>query len=365
MCSHLLPRSGASMLCLLTLVACGQETSTEPTTPAQPAGAGPELAVAGDHWITRADLPSYRRNVTLATVTNALGQSVVYAIGGYNANGRPLTTVQAYNVATNTWHFRHALPVPLANTNGAGVVNNKIYVSGGYTDYAGSPSHALYMYDPKTDTWTRKHDMPSVEGPYYGPFYVGAEGVTGVINGKLYVVTQCYWRDAPWPYLTSGCYETDIGPAFFKYDPLTDHWDALPTPFGIYVNAPFAGGVIGGKFYVMGGSWGEGHLAAYDPATNQWTKKTALGLSRPGVATAVLGSKLYVIGGRRYNAALDAYETLDKTRVYDPTTDAWSSRASLPGPRSDISGTKVWLNGQARIEVVGGGAPGNNLQYVP
>ena len=43
----------------------------------------------------------------------------------------------AYNVATNTWTFRHRLPKPLAGSNGAGVINGKIYVSGGYSDYGG------------------------------------------------------------------------------------------------------------------------------------------------------------------------------------------------------------------------------------
>jgi hypothetical protein len=35
----------------------------------------------------------------------------------------------------------------------------------------------------------------------------------------------------------------------------------------------------------------------------------------------VLDGKLFVMGGRRYNAAQDAFETLDITIVYDPATD--------------------------------------------
>ena len=44
----------------------------------------------------------------------------------------PLAKVTAYNVATNTWTDRRPLPVPLAWSNGAGVINGKIYVSGGF-----------------------------------------------------------------------------------------------------------------------------------------------------------------------------------------------------------------------------------------
>jgi hypothetical protein len=37
----------------------------------------------------------------------------------------------------------------------------------------------------------------------------------------------------------------------------------------------------------------------------------------------------------------------------------------MPSPRTGISASKVFLNGQPLIEVIGGAAPGNNLQYVP
>jgi N-acetylneuraminic acid mutarotase len=131
---------------------------------------------------------------------------------------------------------------------------------------------------------------------------------------------------------------------------------------------PFQGGVIDGKFYVMGGSFysHDGRFAVYDPATNQWTKLTSgFALARPWAATAVLGSRLYVIGGWRYNAANDAMDTLAVTVRYDPTTGTWTRRADLPGPRWRIAASTVFLNGKARIEVLGGSGTGNNLQYIP
>ena len=79
----------------------------------------------------------------------------------------------------------------------------------------------------------------------------------------------------------------------------------------------------------------------------------------------MLGGKLYVIGGNSWNAAHDAVETLDLTSVFNPLTNLWSRRAPLPSPRVGIVGTMVMLNGTPRIEVIGGPAPGNNLQYIP
>jgi N-acetylneuraminic acid mutarotase len=310
-------------------------------------------------------MPANRTNMAVATVTNAAGQSVVYAIGGLTPTRMPSAKVTAYNVATNTWTFRRSLPVPLAGTSGAGVIKGKIYVSGGYSDWGGDwPGEALYMYDPATNTWTQKRGIPSVKAgpePWAESQYGSGNGVTGVINGKLYVVSGCFMAWEPWGY-----YE-NCNPLFFRYSPVTDRWVTLPPPFpGEPTDAATIGGVIGGKFYVMAQVAGrEARFAVYDPATNQWTTRTPLGLSRPGAASTVLGGKLYVMGGRRWNAARQIYETLDITIVYHPATDSWTRRASMPSPRTGIAASRVFLDGRPRIEVVGGVAPGNNLQYVP
>jgi N-acetylneuraminic acid mutarotase len=304
-----------------------------------------------------------RTNVAIATVTNTAGESIVYTIGGVNPYNVPLTTVRAYNVAMNTWALARALPVPLAGTNGAGVINGKIYVTGGYSDHEGVfPWKTVYMYNPTTNTWTKKRDMPSIDLGYGDKEYPAGGGVTGVLNGTLYVVSGAFYAYEPWGYFEA--YHS----LFFRYNPGTDQWTTLPPPFaGIPTVSPYAGGVIAGKFYVMAGSpyTHDSYLAVYDPASNRWTAKTALRLSRPGAGTATLAGKLYVIGGRRYNAALDAMDTLDKTFVYDPTTDLWTTRASMPSPRTGLAATTVRRLGKARIEVVGGSAPGNNLQYIP
>ena len=100
------------------------------------------------------------------------------------------------------------------------------------------------------------------------------------------------------------------------------------------------------------------------PATNRWTPKPILGRARTGAATAVLGGKLYVMGGYLEGPPW-THERLDITSVFNPTTNLWSQRARLPSPRDGIAGTTVMLNGTSRIEVIGGPAPGNNLQYIP
>src|SRR6187551_3074291 len=194
-------RSRSLVLGILALGAFGlsacTETTTEPSGGAEPSPAAPELAVAGNTWLVRATMPQYRTGVAAATVTNAAGQSIVYAIGGQNPIWfNPQATVTAYNAATNTWTFRHPLPVRLASTNGAGVIKGKIYISGGCTDRrCDFPVSSLYMYDPARDTWTQKRDIPDATSPYGESSYALGRGVTGVINDKLYVVSGCFRQE--------------------------------------------------------------------------------------------------------------------------------------------------------------------------
>lgn len=306
---------------LFVLTSCGDEP-TQPTTATDQSPSAPANAQASDTWLTRRIMPLERAGVVTAMVPNAAGQSIVYAIGGYSLY-RPfasLARVQAYNVATNTWSRKQDLPTALQGLNGAGVIGGKIYVAGGQKNRnLATLSYALYVYDPATNTWTRKRGMPER----------GSGGVTGVINNKLYVVTPSEGQED---------YSN-----FFRYDPATNKWSTLPSPRHAY----FMGGVLSGKLYVVGNE-----VEMYDPATNQWTTKRsppATDINIWGTAVAV-GAKLYVFGGAR-------------TLVYDPGSDSWAART--PGPVADYTACRVFLNGRPRIELVGGGRAENNLQYIP
>jgi N-acetylneuraminic acid mutarotase len=325
----------------LAIISCDDET-TAPNPAVDDAAADPSLAVAASQWIARADMPSTERvGLTSAVVQNASGQSVLYTIGGTTMTGGSLSKVQAYNASTNTWTYKASLPVPLYWTNGAGVINGKIYVSGGLSQ-ADRYEKGLYLYDPARNTWTRKQDMPNTS----------FRGVTGVINNKLYVVTGC----------THDNCDQRVPSALYRYDPATDQWATLTAPPGFHGWA--MGGVIGGKFYVTGTDADGAQLLAYDPATDQWTRKTPLNRPRWLGAGVALGAKLYVIGGL---TELDdgSNPSVQTVSIYDPATDSWTNKAPLPGPRSDLTAARVVVNGRARINLVGGRRPGNNLQYTP
>jgi N-acetylneuraminic acid mutarotase len=328
---------------LLAALGCRDEhgSPTEPAATPSPAG------VRSDAWITRAEMPRWRRHHVTATITNEARQSVMYVIGGVTIGGGLLpATNQAYNVATNRWRTAAPQPRSYWQGNGAGAIKGKIYISGGFhpSNEGPSASAALYMYDPVADTWTYKRSMPSR----------GMLGVTGVIGDRLYVLTGC-------PLGPVAC-DGDPVAAFYRYDPTTDSWATLPPPPRPHESG--MAGVIGGKLYVVGGwdgTWYGGQLDVYDPAANRWATKASMPRERFDAAGVALGGKLYVIGGFVIDPD-SSTRPVRTTTVYDPATDSWTRRAPLPEALGFLAASRVVLNGEPRIEVV---SERRNLAYVP
>jgi len=319
----------------LGLGACSDEI-TQPSPPAVPVPTTPERAVAANTWLTRRDMPLELLSQAAAVVPNAEGQSILYAIAGRKLDPWPqvpMGEVRAYNVATNTWTRKQDMPAARYGMNGAGVINGKIHVTGGFTSKH-KPSASVFVYDPGSNTWTQKRDMPAP----------GGGGVTGVIGGKLYVVTFS-------PGLPPGVAN------FFRYNPTSDTWSRLPSPTN-YFSLGGGGGVINGKFYLIAHG-----VLEFDPATNRWTTKGQLPGDLTG-ASVVMLAHLYLFGADTKTGV-----PVPGIFIYDPVSDTWTKAPLLTTfshwDTAELTATRVFLNGQPRVEVVGGGRPGNNLQYVP
>jgi N-acetylneuraminic acid mutarotase len=115
--------------------------------------------------------------------------------------------------------------------------------------------------------------------------------------------------------------------------------------------------VIGGKLYVAGGAPGgdalqtTNILEVYDPAMDTWTTKASMPSPVLSAAAGVVDGRLYVAGGMNYCGACTPLNTLE---VYDPVTDSWTTKAPMPSARSQLDGESAVVNGL--FYVVGGSA---------
>ena len=329
----------------LSLAAC-RETPVEPEAEAR--RATPSLAAAAGSWLTRANMPSDRFGVATVVVSDAQGRTTLYAIGGrsptstapYGSGG--FSTVQAYNSATNTWTARAPLPHVLQYSNGAVAINGKIYVSGGATGYK-NYSDKLLVYDPAANTWTEKQPMPR------NTF----EGTSAAIDGKLYVLSSCHQQEDCWNPVFP-----DV--SFYRYTPpptggpsCRTHRARIRTSLGWPERSARS-------FTWSGGAYeGDNVVEVYDPATNAWSTRASMGSVRSRSAGVAVNGKLYVIAGYANGRAVPT------TSVYDPATNAWKNLTPAPFTGGGRSAGRVVVDGQVRIDVVGGPRPGNNRQFVP
>ena len=136
-----------------------------------------DLANAAAGWVARAPLPNPRSHMGSAVLGG-----LIYAIGGQHGHDAGLTTqpdVHAYDPATDTWTRRADLPKAVGHISGSTfVMDGRIVVIGGETANNAVIADA-YAYDPDTNGWTALTPLPSPR----------RSGVADVIDGVIYYTT--------------------------------------------------------------------------------------------------------------------------------------------------------------------------------
>ncbi len=345
-------QSARFILAATILTAGCQPDTVAPTTEADRPGAA-MIALAEGTWTTRAAYPRDIWDAASASVTNqSTLRSVVYVIGGqpklYNGPGSISDLVKAYDVTANSWSTKAPYPVRLRSSNGAVEINGKIYVTGGFTRrydaqadvYGLEEVRSVYAYDPATNAWTRRADMP----------LASVEGVSMTYKGLLYVATSC--NGSP---VCGGTYD---GGALWRFNPATNVWSFLTkTPHDPNYGG---GGFIGGKLYLVAVL---GATDIYDLATNTWSTGPHRPIRYCTPAYTTFDAKLYLAG---------CHDDFDNSGVYpmqvlNPATGSWSQAAAPPYAVGGnlYSFSRVVVNGTTRLELLGGASPTNNLQYTP
>jgi len=195
-----------------------------------------------DNWMHKTDMPTARAYLSASVVNGK-----IYVIGGAPSAFSPAyKTVEEYDPVTDTWTMKEDMPTARC-AHSAGLVDGKIYAIGGMV---GGPTpwmglSVVEAYDPATDTWTRKADMPTRRLCHS----------VSAVDGKIYS-------------MGGGTSNSDALATLEEYDPITDTWTRkadMPTArWGL------SSSVVDGKIYAVGGALASNVAVStveeYDPA---------------------------------------------------------------------------------------------------
>jgi hypothetical protein len=249
----------------------------------------------------------------------------------------------AFAFPQGTWTQMSNFP-GAARTGAVGFdINGKGYMGTGQ-DAIGNMLNDFWEYDPIADSWTAKANFGGAARQYAVGFSINTKGYIG----------------------------TGIGLAdFWEYNPATNTWTA---------KANYAGGGMTASSGFAIPATGKGYLGGcgldalsnftkkfyeYDQATNTWTAKTQPSFNvsslpymrMQGVGFAI-GAKGYLLSGMGTMASYvkDLYE-------YDPSTNAWTARASYTAGFGVYNATGFGLLGKGYM-VTGEDDAGNTANYL-
>ena len=238
-----------------------------------------------------------------------------------------MSLVEVYDPETNTWQRLADIPTARSEPMTA-VVAGKIYVLAGYVGKDNQGVNLKFlkvveMYDPQTDTWVRKQDMPTPR----------IEFGVGVVAGKIYAIGgRVHWRDRK---------PEDPGRIDLVevYDPAIDTWTKrakMPTrrtgvKASVVQNAIYA--ISGAGWPQVGNQGGPylGTIEVYEPRINRWEKKPDMPNLRRVSSTVVIADKIYLIGGDAVQVGGAVVgERLASVEAFDPVAEKWGVIADAP-----------------------------------
>jgi N-acetylneuraminic acid mutarotase len=298
-------------------------------------GAGDAGATGGDGGAAGAPITGMPQQESVASLMSARSEHGVgavggriYVVGGLGANGN---RVAAYDPATDRWTQRANLPMSMEHPNVA-VASGKLYVVGGGLF---STTGRTFEYDPEADRWTERASMPA-----------GTQRASACVVGfetKVYVFGGA--RVGAGTVVQASAFDT-----------VANSWEALPDvpqPPRQHCGA----GEIDGILYIVAGrsafpSPFTPRPLAFDPVAKTYTEGAPMPTPRGGVAAAVLGGRIYVFGGEGNSAA--ASGVFREVEAYDPRADRWEQLPDMLVPRHGFGaatiGQRIYLPGGAEAQ---------------
>ena len=265
-------------------------------------------------WERLTDMPTVRSGAKAAVVAGR-----IYVLAGdvgkdnRHVNLKTLKVVEMYDPETDTWvrkqdMSRHRMAY------GIGVVAGKIYAIGGTVAIQpGAPWRVdlVEVYDPATDTWSKRADMPTRRRAVKA----------AVIRDTLYAIGGDGWPP-----------DGQGGPALATieaYHPKTNRWRKKPDMPNL--RWIFSTVVVADKIYLIGGTdlqAGDRRPApveVYDPATEKWRVVSARPTVKSPFGVAAVNGKIYIFGGK-----MEDFELSPIVEVFDTGFHNVEARGKLP-----------------------------------
>ncbi len=225
-------------------------------------------------WVRVANLPEARAGGYAAAINGK-----IYIAGGYYSSGSTrvmAASVLEYDPATDQFTKKADIPTPVYQVAGA-VVGGKIYILNGYNS-AGTVTSGTQVYDPATDTWAAQSAPPAAS----------AYSAAAAVDNTIYLIGGT----------NSSAYNNFVYKGVVAEDGSITWSSAAsyPTPL-----TRLAAGSLNGKVYATAGAYNGTALDAtysYDPATNKWGATYALPAGTYNVASMPSdGTGLYMVSG--------------------------------------------------------------------
>ena len=262
---------------------------------------------ASDSWQFVQDMLSIRIFHSGANVSGLL-----YACAGSGL----LRTTDEYNPETDAWTNRADMPTPGRSATGAEEANSLLYVFGG--NDGSNPGDSILdtdEYNPGGNSWTSRSDMGTPARSSMASFSIS--NLIYSAGGETLNTTPIS-RD-----------ETE------EYNAGSDSWSAksaLSRGIGL-----FAGTAISGRGYVVGGveTGTESVLNdayEYDPSGDSWTAKTDLNTSKKQHVAFTYNDQGYFTAG--FNGSVP----IGDNQRYDPVGDSWATVGGTQESRRDCAG---------------------------
>ncbi len=216
-----------------------------------------------------------------------------------------------------------------------GVIDNRLFVIGGFINGSAQTTARCDVYDPTTDRWTPLRDMP--EQITHSGTAVDGDSVIYLAGGFI------------------GNHPGPITDHVWHYDVRRDRWNPfVPLPAarggGMIIcyqrTLHFFGGTIrqGGLFVEDKGDHWALDLNAANPS---WQPRAPMPNPRNHLGGGLLDGKLYAVGGQHLHDEDHGNQTA--VHAYDPATDTWRTCASLPLPMGHITASVFGWRGHLLV----------------